>query len=308
MKITVIGAGAMGSLFGGLLREAGVDVVLLDLWQEHVRCINQEGLILLEQQQERIIPISARTSPRGLRPADLLLVFVKSTQTAQAARTAREILHPEGLVLTLQNGMGNAEVLAAAIGPQRILVGTTSHGAHVLGPGRVRHAGQGETVIGPWVADRTRQAQAETVAELLNAAGIQTRASQNVLENLWDKLLINVGINAITALTGISNARIVECEASRQLTRAAVEEAACLADNLGIRVRSDPIEHVFGVARATGTNRSSMGQDVDRRRKTEIEAINGYVVSEAAKIGKAAPVNQTLCALIQTLENGWLAA
>ena len=306
MKITVIGAGAMGSLFGGLLRESGADVVLLDLWQEHVRCINQEGLILLEQQQEQIIPISARTSPRGLRPADLLLVFVKSTQTAQAARTARTILQPEGLVLTLQNGMGNGEALASAISPRQVLVGTTSHGAHILGPGRVRHAGQGETVIGPWTTDRSSLRRAEAVAELFSAAGIQTRAASNVLENLWDKLLINVGINAITALTGITNGRIVEGEASRQLSRAAVEEAASLAVSLGVKIRSDPVEHVFAVARATGANRSSMGQDVDRRRKTEIEAINGYVVSEAGKIGKTVPVNQTLSALIQTLEHGWL--
>ncbi len=305
MKITVLGAGAMGSLFGGLLKESGADVVLLDLWEEHVRTIRQQGLILLDEQQERNIQVQARTSPRGMPPADLLLVFVKSTQTAQAAQTAKKILHPEGLILTLQNGMGNGEALAAVVDPRSILVGTTSHGAHVLGPGRVRHAGRGETIIGPWRMSQAGLCKAAEVSKTLNAAGIRTRTSEHVLENLWDKLLINVGINAITALTGITNGRIVEIEAAKQLAKTAVDEAAAVAASLGIRVRPDPAEHVFKIARSTQNNRSSMGQDVDRRRKTEIEAINGYVLAEAAKTGDPAPVNEALTALIQTLETGW---
>ncbi len=305
MKITVIGAGAMGSLFGGLLKESGADVVLVDLWEEHVRRISEQGLTLLDERQERNIRIPARTSPQGLRPADLLLVFVKSTQTAQAAQTAASILHPEGLVLTLQNGMGNGEALAAAIDPQSILVGTTAHGAHVLGPGCIRHAGQGETVIGPWRMNQAGLRNAGEVAAILNAAGIRTRSSEHVLENLWDKLLINVGINAITALTGIKNGRIPAIETAQQLAGRAVDEAAAVAASLGIRVRPDPAGHVFEVARSTAGNRSSMGQDVDRRRKTEIEAINGYVLAQAAKTGDPVPVNQTLTALIQTLESSW---
>ncbi|MCF8038805.1 MAG: 2-dehydropantoate 2-reductase [Desulfohalobiaceae bacterium] len=302
MKITVIGAGAMGSLFGALLHESGTDVVLFDLWQEHVRRINQEGLTLCGQWGERSLKIMASSDPEQIRPADLVLVFVKSTNTPQAAKTAAALLAPEGLLLTLQNGMGNAEALAAEIDPEQILVGTTAHGAHVLGPGRIRHAGQGETVVGSWLVNEKTMARAEEVSAYFNQAGIKARSSKRVLENLWDKLLVNVGINAVTALTGTKNGQILDLEVSRQLSAAAIREASLLAASLGVRVRENPVEHVFAVAEATTANRSSMGQDVDRQRKTEIEAINGYVVREADKIGLSVPVNLTLTGLIQTLE------
>ncbi len=302
MKITVIGAGAMGSLFGALLQESGTDVVLFDLWPEHVRRINQEGLTLCGPQDERTVRITASTDPGQIRPADLVLVFVKSTNTQQAAKTAAGLLAPEGLLLTLQNGMGNAEALAAEIDPGQILVGTTAHGAHVLGPGRIRHAGQGETVVGPWLVKDKTMAGAGEVSALFSQAGIRARSSKRILENLWEKLLINVGINALTALTRIKNGQILDLEVSRQLSAAAVQEASRLAGSLGVKVRQDPVGHVFAVAEATAANRSSMGQDVDRHKKTEIEAINGYVVREAEKIGLSVPVNLTLTRLIQTLE------
>lgn len=305
MFITVIGAGAMGSLFGGLLKASGQDVVLVDLWQEHVQSIEHQGLTILDREMERNIKISARTEPQGIRPADLLLIFVKSTQTPLAARSAVSLLKPEGLVLSLQNGMGNGEALAEVVEAHRILAGTTSHGAHVLGPGRIRHAGQGDTVIGPWKTDQRTMDRATQVAELLTAAGIRTLTSEDILDKLWDKLLINVGINAITALTGITNGQILDLEDTKELARAAVEEAAGLAAGLGISLGPDPVQHVFEVARATAVNRSSMGQDVDKQRKTEIEAINGYIVREAEKAGRQVPVNRTLTALIQTLENAW---
>ncbi|MFW6055104.1 MAG: ketopantoate reductase family protein, partial [Thermodesulfobacteriota bacterium] len=216
MRITIIGAGAMGSLFGALLHESGADVVLFDLWQEHVRRINQEGLALCGPRGERSVRVAASSDPERIRPADLVLVFVKSTNTRQAAKTAAALLSPEGLLLTLQNGMGNAEALASEIDPEQILVGTTAHGAHVLGPGRIRQAGQGETVVGPWLVNEKSMAGAGEVSALFSQAGITARSSERVLENLWDKLLVNVGINALTALTGTRNGQILDLEVSRQ--------------------------------------------------------------------------------------------
>lgn len=302
MDITIIGAGAMGSLFGALLQEAGNDLVLFDPWQEHVQRIKQKGLTLSSPQGDRTVRVSAESEALGIRPADLVLVFVKSSNTAQAGKTAAGLLKPEGLLLTLQNGMGNADSLAQAVDPGQILVGSTAHGAHVLGPGHIRHAGQGETVIGPWLWSEKTGTRADEISSLLSRAGIRTRSSDTVLENLWDKLLVNVGINALTALTGIRNGQILDWECSRQLLAAAVQEAARLAGTLGIKVRQDPVQRVLAIAEATAANRSSMGQDVDRRKKTEIEAINGYVVREGDKIGLDVPVNRTLTALIQTLE------
>ncbi len=300
MKIAVVGAGAMGSLFGALLAEAGAEVWLIDVWAEHVEKIDAEGLKLERDGRVRTVTLKATADPAEVGRAELAIVFVKSTATAVAAETAAGLVGDSGLVLTLQNGLGNADVLAERIEPVRVLAGTTAHGATLIGPGAIRHAGVGPTVIGPWSGGDA--AAAEGVADVFNRAGIETQVSTEIKVVVWNKLLVNVGINAITALTGIKNGQLLDLEATRELSRAAVEEAVAVARALGIGVREDAVKHVFEVAEATGPNRSSMGQDVDNKRQTEIETINGAVVREAAGLGLAAPVNQTLTALIETLQ------
>jgi 2-dehydropantoate 2-reductase len=303
MKIAVIGAGAMGSLFGGLLAESGADVCLLDVWREHVDTLNRVGLCIEREDAQRTIPVTAATDPQQVGKADLVIVFVKSTHTRQAAATAARIAGDHGRVLTLQNGMGNADILAEAINPQNVLAGTTSHGATLLGPGNIKHAGMGPTTIGPWSGGSPDTAQ--NVADLFSRAGIETQVADDVRSLIWGKLLVNVGINAITALTDIKNGQINDLEITRNLSRSAVEEAMQVARAQGITVRDDAVEHVFQLAQATSANRSSMGQDVDNRRQTEISAINGAVVNEARKVGLAAPVNETLSALIETLQKNY---
>jgi 2-dehydropantoate 2-reductase len=300
MKIAMIGAGAMGSLFGTLLAEAGETVTLLDIHKDHVDAINTHGLLIEKGGQRRTVRIPATTDAERIGPVDLALVFVKSTHTADAAQTATRLAGKTGLVLTLQNGMGNAEMLAKALDPERVNAGTTAHGATFLGPGAIRHAGEGETVIGPWTA--TGKGGAETIAGLFNGAGIATRAVADVHSVLWAKLFVNVGINAITALTGIKNGQLLDLEQTRQLAREAVNEAVAVARVQGIAIQGDPVEKVVQIAESTGPNRSSMGQDVDQRRLTEISAINGFVVRMAKQAGIAVPVNRTLTALIETLQ------
>jgi 2-dehydropantoate 2-reductase len=300
MKIAVVGAGAMGSLFGALLAEAGNEVWLLDIWAEHIKVIREEGLSLEREGKRRIVKLNAATDAEPIGKADLIIIFVKSTQTAPAAATARELVGQEGLVLTLQNGMGNADIIAEAIDPNRVVAGTTSHGATLLGPGSIRHAGVGPTVIGMWVGgDKT---PAQCIAGAFADAGIETETVEDVRSVVWDKLLVNVGINAITALTGIKNGQILDLEATKALSKAAVEEAMAVARTQGIKIREDAVEHVLRVAEATGPNRSSMGQDVDHKRQTEIGAINGVVVREGRRLGLQTPVNKTLTALVETLQ------
>lgn len=301
MKIAVIGAGAMGSLFGGLLTEAEQNVWLIDIWKAHVDRINQNGLTVEREGQKRTIHPHAITDPGKISDVDLVIVFVKSTQTAIAAKTAASMVRRDGLVLTLQNGMGNADHLGQALAPGQVLAGTTSHGATLLGPGHIRHAGIGPTVIGPWLKDDLTPAG--QVAEVLSQAGIETDVTANVHALVWHKLFINVGINAITALTGIKNGQILDLAATRQLSQKAVEEALDVARAKGITIEDKVVDHVFTVAEATAANRSSMGQDVDNRRMTEINAINGAVVHEGRQLGVATPVNETLTALVQTLES-----
>ena len=300
MKIAVVGAGAMGSLFGAILAESGEDVRLYDIWKEHVKAVNEKGLDIELNGKTRSVSINATSDKRQIGKTDLAIIFVKSTQTVDAARVASELLGNKGFVLTLQNGMGNADIIGEIIDPDRIIAGTTSHGATMLGPGSIRHAGTGPTVIGMWTG--IQKTGIAKIADVFNKAGIITETVDDVRNVIWAKLLVNVGINAITALTGIKNGRILDLSATKALSCAAVEEAMEVAEAQGVKVAGNTVEHVFQVAEATSANRSSMGQDVDNKRQTEISAINGAVVKEAQKLGINVPVNQTLTALIETLQ------
>ena len=302
MKIAVVGAGAMGSLFGAMLAEAGNDVWLYDVWRKHVRTINQNGLRIEREGKTRTVEIKASDDPHQIGRAELVIVFVKSSQTNLAAETAKVIAGSAGTVMTLQNGMGNADVIAEFIEPQRVLAGTTSHGATLLGPASIRHAGCGPTTIGAWSQTEAGLQRAGQFAEFFNRAGIKTESVTDVRSVIWNKLLINVGINAITALTHIKNGQILDLEITRELIREAIAEAMNLAQAMNIKIQDDVLDRVCKVAEATALNRSSMGQDVDNRRQTEIAAINGFIVREAKRLGLKAPVNFALTALVQTLE------
>ncbi len=302
MRTAIVGAGAMGSLFGALLSEAGNDVWLYDVWQEHVDAINASGLQIEREGVKRSVRIKATTSPENIGQNELVILFVKSTQTQKASAVARQLAGKTGLVLTLQNGMGNADVIAESIDPTKILAGTTSHGATLLEAGGIRHAGVGPTTLGAWSTSSAGLQNAQRVAEFFTTAGIETQAVDDVHSVVWNKLLINIGINAITALTGIKNGQLLDLESTRDISRTAVEEAMAVARAVNVRINEDAVKHVLEVALATAANRSSMGQDVDHRRQTEISTINGYIVQEAGRHGLDAPVNRTLTALVETLQ------
>ena len=302
MKIAVVGAGAMGSLFGALLADAGNVVWLYDIWSEHVRAINEKGLKVDREGKTLTVKIKATENPKEIKTVELVIIFVKSTQTRSAAETARSLIDPKGVVMTLQNGMGNTDIIAEFVPPVQILAGTTSHGATLLGPGHIRHAGLGSTTIGAWADSKQGLEQAQKYSKFFNKAGIETEAVEDVRRIVWNKLLINVGINAITALTAIKNGQILDLEVTKALSCAAVREAIKVARAKDVDVLENAVDQVFKIAEATAANRSSMGQDVDNKRQTEISAINGYISNEANIIGIDAPVNQTLTALIKTLE------
>jgi 2-dehydropantoate 2-reductase len=303
MKIAVVGAGAMGSLFGAMLAETGNEVWLYDVWVDHVQTINNEGLSIEREGKTHTLSIKATTDPEQIGQAELVIIFVKSTQTASAAETARKLAGSVGAVMTLQNGMGNADILSEYIAPEKVLAGTTSHGATMLGPGSIRHAGVGSTTIGAWAETEQGQERARIISDFFTRVGIESEAVDDVRSVLWNKLLINIGINAITALTAIKNGQILDLESTKELSRKAVEEAMKIAGEMNIDVREDAIDHVYAVAKATAANRSSMGQDVDNKRQTEIGTINGFIVSEAKRLGLQAPVNETLTALVETLQH-----
>ncbi|WPD24245.1 MAG: 2-dehydropantoate 2-reductase [Candidatus Electrothrix scaldis] len=303
MKITIIGAGAMGCLFGGILSEQGQDVCLLDIREEQIKALNKQGLIIRSQNEERKIKVHAVSNPSLISKTDLAIIFVKHAQTEVAAQTAARLLNDKGYVLTLQNGMGNAEIIAKVVGKDQVLCGTTAQGAMILGLGKIQHSGQGETIIGAWQPHKNvTPSLATQVADIFTRAGISCQAVGNIEPVLWKKLCVNVGINAITALTGLRNGQLLDQEATRLLMRDLVAEAISVAQAHSVTIPSGIMEHVEQVAQATASNRSSMGQDVDEQRLTEIDAINGYVLRKAKEAGIAAPINQTIVRLIQTLQ------
>ncbi|MEA2059555.1 MAG: ketopantoate reductase family protein [Thermodesulfobacteriota bacterium] len=303
MEITIIGAGAMGSLFGSMLAKAGEPVVFVDIWKEHVDAINAGGLGVEYNGKIERTEIKALTSVHDAPKSDLVIIFVKSYQTAEAAVQALTSLKDSGMVLTLQNGMGNADIISRYVSPERVIAGTTSCGATILGPGLIRNAGAGPTLIGLW--SKNNPCDIEKIKDMFCRAGIDTRIDDNIYKVIWKKLVINVGINAVTALTGIKNGSIFDLPSTWELVRSAVTEACEVASAHGVTFSQKMGEQVFTVAKATGYNRSSMGQDVDHGRQTEINAINGAVVRLAEEKNIPVPVNATLTALVETLQNNY---
>jgi 2-dehydropantoate 2-reductase len=300
VKTVIIGAGAMGSLFGGLLALSKQEVWLVDIRQEQIDAIRSAGLSLEEKGKAQTIRVNATSDVTSIGKADLVIFFVKTYHTEKAASDAL-VLQKEGtLFLTLQNGLGNEEAICKQVDPRNVMLGVTNHGATLLGPGHIRHAGWGKTYIGELdgkVTDRIKQ-----IALVFNQAGIETEVTSSIRELVWDKLFINIGINALTALTGLKNGQLLDHPETLRLVEALVSEAVEVAGKKGILIKGNPLEKVKAVAEATRKNRSSMGQDFDYKRRTEIDAINGAVVREAERLGIPVPYNQMITNLIKVIE------
>ncbi len=306
MHILVLGAGAMGSLLGARLSLTGNQVSLFSTDRKHMQSIREDGLFIEELDgtvsHHRL---DAYLTPREIpKKADLVLVMVKSYATRVALENIPDCCGTATVFLTLQNGIGNWENIAAVVDRERILVGSTAQGSTLLSPGRVRHGGNGTTFIGEIAAPVS--GRVKDLVELFRSAGFVTEPSDHVERLIWEKLVINVGINAITALTGIRNGFIAASATASSVCRAAVEEAILVAGAKGFKMGTEMAERVLSVARATAVNRSSMGQDVDRKKRTEIDAINGAIVGFGEQEGIPTPVNSTLTRLVKTLEANYL--
>ncbi|MHB8766882.1 MAG: ketopantoate reductase family protein [Deferrisomatales bacterium] len=302
MKIAIVGAGAMGCLFGARLARAGHPVTLVDTDPRTVAALAGRGVRLWEGDTPVDVPVGAAAGGAAAGPAELVLVLVKAPHTRAAAASLPALFGPTAHVLTLQNGLGAADLIAEAVGGERVLVGTTAQGATLLGPGEIRHGGAGDTLLGPYRGAAPETAGA--IAAALTGAGLPARAVADPWPAVWRKLAVNCGINAVAALTGTRNGQLAEIPEAAALLADAVAEVAAVARVAGVDLGEPAAlaDAVLAVARATGTNRASMGQDVDRRARTEIEFINGAVVREGERTGVPTPVNQTLARLVKTLE------
>jgi 2-dehydropantoate 2-reductase len=301
MKIAVLGAGAMGSLFGGKLAQGGHEVTLISTWAEHVERINREGLVMDGLAGGGRVKVRACLSAAEAGPAELVIVFVKAPQTREAMAGALALVGPETMVLTLQNGLGNVESLVEVVGPGPVMAGTSSHGANLKEPGLVCHAGAGVTALGELSGRLTDRLK--NLGRVFEESGLApVTLSDNVLGLIWKKLVINVASNAITALARIRNGQIFDFPETEEISRLAVLEAVEVDRRKGVVFSDDPVQFTRQVARETGANRSSMLQDISRQRRTEIEVINGAIVREGEALGVPVPVNKVLAGLISVYQ------
>lgn len=307
MKIGIIGAGAMGSIYGGILAEAGHEVHFIDVYEPHVDAVNQNGLIINKNGEERTIRgIHATTKPEEVGPVELAIVFVKSTITDIAVQSNRAVFDENTIVLTLQNGLGNIEKIETVVDASQIIAGTSANGANMAGPGKVNHAGFGGTTIGELSGELTDRIR--LIKDVLSPTELgPVLISENVMGLIWDKLLANVGINPLTALTGLRNGELMEVPETEELMDALVNEGIQVAKAKGIQLGyEDSLGHVKDVTRATAGNISSMLSDVLNHRRTEIDNINGAIVREGAKLGIDTPANAMVTKLIKGKENSKL--
>ncbi len=293
----------MGMLFSYYLQPVCPGLILVDHLEDRAKMLAEKGVRVEIKGKVETIRVKVTARPEEAGAVDLVLLCVKAYSTGAAVKKSRALIGKHTLVLTLQNGLGNLEAIMESVAKDQILGGTTSMGANVIEEGFVRFAGSGETVIGQASPGPNR---AGPVAEVFRKAGLEAKTTDNLEGTIWSKVLINVGINALTALLRVRNGKLVEHEASRRLMAEAVKEAEAVAKARGIKLLyGDALKRVEEVARHTGENISSMLQDVRAQSQTEIEAINGAIVREAEKLGMKAPVNGALRDLVRAVEESY---
>jgi 2-dehydropantoate 2-reductase len=270
-------------------------------WPEQIRALQRLGLRVAETNgQEQLIRLNATNDLGQIPLADYVLVLVKGHQTARAARQAANILRPNGLAITLQNGLGNLVRLAEVVGQRRAAAGITAQGAEITAPGKLRHAGTGPTYL---AGTHAQVPKLQRLVDLFSHAGLETALIRNADSLIWGKLAINAGINPLTALLEIPNGLLAERDRLRIIMRAAATEVAAVATAQGIDLPfPDAADRTEEVSRATAANHSSMLQDIKRGVPTEIDAISGEVVRIGRQLGVPTPVNRLLFNLVKSKE------
>ena len=289
-RITIVGTGAMACLFAYRLAPYS-EISMLGTWEQGLQSIASDGVRLISS-ENRSIRVGVTSDPHECEGSSHVLFLVKSWQTKRAAQQVASFLPEEGIALTLQNGLGNYEILSSVLGEERTAQGITTMGATLEGPGTVRLGGEGITSlashprIGPWI-------------QVFERADLEVELSQNLPSLIWGKLVINTGINPLTALLEVANGDLLESESSRAIMAGAVEETVAVAKANEIDLPfTDPIAKVEEVARKTASNISSMLQDIRRGAPTEIDSMSGAVVREGERLGIPTPINWLLRELI----------
>ncbi len=302
MRIAIIGAGAIGSLFGARLKNSGNEVLLVDRDSRTVSEIRSRGvrLRLLDGKTSRVhVPI--KQAPASLRDFEQILFAVKAYSTEGAARQYRTLVEPEATIVTLQNGLGNLEVLARCFGKGRVVAGSTTEASLLLGPGWVTHAGGGRTVVGE--LDGTRSKRCLDIVGMFREAGFETVLTRNVMGVVWAKVIVNSAINPVSALTRLRNGQLAGEEVLKDLMLRTLSEGVETSRAERVKLEPEGVALLlFRILRATAQNQSSMLQDVLNERRTEIRQLNGAIVEKGRQHRVSTPYNELLTSLILGLE------
>jgi 2-dehydropantoate 2-reductase len=298
-RVAVLGAGAVGCYFGGMLARAGAPVTLIGRPQ-HVEALKRDGLWLEGMRFQEWVPVAASVAVEAGRDAAVVLFCVKTLDTDEAARSLAPHLAPGAVVLSLQNGVDNAQRIRAAGGFEALPV-VVYVAAAMTGPGRVKHTGRGDLVVGD--PGGGRRGEVERLAALFARADVPCAVSADIGAELWTKMSMNCAYNAVSALGRARYGRVAQHPWAREVLRLAVEETVAVAGASGIHLsQRELVEAAFRLGEAMSEATSSTAQDIHRGKRTEIDSLNGYVARRGAELGVPTPVNRTLHALVKLLE------
>jgi len=303
VKICIVGCGAIGSIFGAhLARLAEVEVHAYDVWTQHTRAIRERGL-RISGAADFTVRLHATSDAKELPRCDFGIVATKSTHTRQAIEQTAHIFGAESAVCSVQNGVGNEEILAKHV--QFVIRGTTFPAGHIVEPGHAGFDINGDTWIGPFEPTNTPYSRVEQVSELLNRAGLRTIPLQDARGAQWTKLIFNASTNPVGALTLLHHGAATRFPPTNELFNALIAEGEAVAKALGIQLHGDPRAMVQKGANAPGKHKASMLQDILAKRETEVDFMNGAIAERGAELGIATPLNRAMWQLIKGLEHSW---
>jgi 2-dehydropantoate 2-reductase len=308
MRIAVVGGGAMGGLWADRLASTGAEVTVVDVSKPVVEAILTDGLSVVGPDGPSRTHPAATTDAATTGPVDLVFFFTKAQHTRSAALAARPLVGPDTTLVSLQNGWGNADTIADVLGPDRLVFGVTYQSARVDGPGQVTQTSAGVTVLGPY-ADTQDLGRATMVATLQSDAGLPTTATAAVRTEVWKKVVLNTATLPTSALTGLFAGELGQPGAMLDLACSIARESVGILQAAGYDIdATERVDYITGLLGRAGKGKASMLQDVEGRRKTEIEVINGAIVGQAERLGLEAPLNRAMVALIGGLERAWARA
>jgi 2-dehydropantoate 2-reductase len=304
-KVVIVGGGAMGSLFGGLLTEGGLDVTVIDIRKEHVDAINRDGLKIVGHGGERTVRITAMTDPRSLLAADVILFQCKAFANEAAAQSVRHLVKGSTVVISFQNGLGNEEMLGRILGEKHVLGGLTAQGAVLVAAGMIRNFGDLPSYIGELAGGLSERSIA--IAEMFTKHRLPTFASANIKKEKWQKLLGNAALGAASAATDMTSAEMVAVPELRDVILRALEETAAVARACGVELADSDKRAIFDKLTSvsgggTGASKSSMAADIALKRKTEIDTIHGAVSRLGREKGVPTPTIDAMIGIVKGLE------